>query len=87
MVTGRTTKRIGPKMLEAAQFVRRHPGASQKRIAAAVGPNGSHRYGTEIVKRAERAGLIYNTGSGCARYRYWITADGLALCQHAEATW
>lgn len=50
---------VGPKMHDAARaVVRSGPYASMNQLAIAVGPNGSQRFGYEIVKRARRAGLI-----------------------------
>lgn len=58
------SKRIGPKMKEAAGFVRENPGCAILPVAEAVGPNGSRRYGYAIVHRAIRAGLIRVVGEG-----------------------
>jgi len=52
------TNRIGPRMREAVEFVRLHPGCAILPVAKAVGPHGSRRYGYRIVHRAIRAGLI-----------------------------
>jgi len=50
--------RIGFRMQMAAEYVARHPGCTQQEAALAIGPRGSHRFGVEALRRAERAGLI-----------------------------
>ena len=57
-MTTTTATRIGPKMSLAEAEVIAQPGILQYKLAELVGPNGSNRYGTAIVKRAVRAGLI-----------------------------
>ena len=55
------TRTIGPRMQQAAFFVRNNPGCAILPVAEAVGPHGSRKYGYEIVHRAIRAGLIRAT--------------------------
>lgn len=50
--------RIGGKMASAAAYVAANPGVTKMAVAAAVGPNGSLRYGYKAVDRAIAAGLI-----------------------------
>jgi hypothetical protein len=50
--------RQGPKMIDAAEIVTRNPGVAKLAVARLVGPNGSTRYGYEIVDRAIKAGMI-----------------------------
>jgi len=50
---------VGERMLAAVSLVNGWGAAQSKNeIAKAVGPNGSQRYGYEIVNRAIRAGLL-----------------------------
>jgi hypothetical protein len=58
------TKRIGPKMVDAAEVVNRYPGCTKKEVAKIVGPNQSLRYGYQIVDRAIGAGLIHARACG-----------------------
>lgn len=51
-------KRIGHQMTAAANYVTDNPGCTKMAVAAAVGPNGSLRFGYEVVDRAIHAGLI-----------------------------
>lgn len=51
-------RRIGPRMQEALDFVRRNPGCAILPVAEAVGPYGSRAYGYRTVHRAIDAGLI-----------------------------
>ncbi len=51
-------KRPGPKMLAAVAYVAAHPGCPKLAVAKHVGPNGSTRFGWQIVGRAIKAGLI-----------------------------
>jgi len=53
-------RRIGPKMGEAVRIVRRAGGAVPccKYLAERVGPNGSLRYGYDIVGRCLKAGIL-----------------------------
>ena len=53
-------QRIGHRMQEVLYWVAKHPGETQNVIAGLAGPNGSHRFGTQAVKRCLRAGLIEN---------------------------
>ncbi len=46
----------------AAEYVAAHPGCTQQEAALAIGPNGSNRYGSYALRRAEKAGLIRYTG-------------------------
>ena len=64
----KTTKRIGPKMEEAADYVRENPGCAILPVAEAIGPHGSRRYGYAAVHRAIKAGLIRAERVG-GRYR------------------
>lgn len=50
--------RIGPRMREAADFVRSNPGCAILPVAEAVGPHGSRAFGYRTVHRAIDAGLI-----------------------------
>lgn len=50
--------RIGPKMLAAAAYVKKYGPSCIYPIARAVGPNGSTKFGYEIVWRAVAAGLL-----------------------------
>lgn len=53
-----TNKRIGPKMIEAYEYIKTHPYCTKLEVAKAIGPNGSVRYGYEIVNRTISAGII-----------------------------
>jgi hypothetical protein len=64
--------RIGFKMTAAAEYVASHPGCTQQECAIAIGPNGSHAYGSRAVQRALRAGLIYDDGQ--RRHGYSLRA-------------
>lgn len=56
--TTTTTTRIGPRMAEAVEFVRRNPGCAILPVARWVAPHGALCYGYRTVHRAIRAGLI-----------------------------
>lgn len=60
--------RVGPRMEEAAEYVREHPGCPILPVAEHVGPHGSRRYGYATVHRAIRAGLIWATEGKGGRY-------------------
>ncbi len=51
-------KRIGPKMIQARDYVMRNPGCAILPVAEHVGPNGSRGCGYAIVHRAIKADLI-----------------------------
>ena len=68
---GMNTKRIGPRMLEAAAYVSRNPGCAILPVAEFVGPHRSRNYGYRTVHRAIAAGLIVAT---VVRGRYVLTA-------------
>ena len=53
-------QRIGRRMEVVLYWVRNQPGATINVIAGLAGPNGSHRFGTQAVRRCLRAGLIEN---------------------------
>jgi hypothetical protein len=61
-MTSTKAPRIGPAMTAAAEYVASHPGCTQQQAAIAIGPNGSHAYGSRAVQRALRAGLIFDDG-------------------------
>lgn len=80
-----STTRHGPRMLEAAAYVARHPGCAILPVARYVAPRGPHGagrpgicYGYRTVHRAIRAGLIL---AKRARGRYTLMAppSGSAL--------
>lgn len=52
------SKRIGPKMAQATDYVSRHPGCAMLPVARYVGPHGSIKFGYRTVRRAIKAGLI-----------------------------
>jgi len=54
------TRRIGPQMAAAVQYVRHCGGAAtcMLEVAEAIGPHGSRQYGYAAVHRAIRAGLL-----------------------------
>lgn len=53
------TKRVGRKMAQVVNYVRRNGGiATVIDVAAYVGPHNSLYYGYAIVSRAIRAGLV-----------------------------
>ena len=58
MTKTKTTKRVGPMMTLAQEYVRENPGCCIPPVAEAVGPNGSRQYGYRTVHRAIDAGLI-----------------------------
>lgn len=77
--------RIGPRMQEAAEFVRENPGCAKLPVAEYVGPYGSRRYGYETVNRAIRAGLIRAERTKSGRYRLFPAGRPLeALATQAE---
>lgn len=51
-------RRVGPRMAEALEYVRRNPGTAILPVAEYVGPHGSRAYGYRTVHRCIRAGLI-----------------------------
>lgn len=65
----RTMRRIGPQMEAARDYVKHHPGCTQQEVAIAIGPHGSHQYGSRVVQRALAAGLIRNEEKSPRRYR------------------
>ena len=67
--------RIGPKMTEAAEYVAAHPGCTQQQASIAVGPNHSHGFGSRVVRRAQKAGLLRYEGD-IRGYRLYVTAEG-----------
>jgi hypothetical protein len=52
------TRRIGPKMQAAHDYVATHPACNKLAVAKHIGPNHSLRYGYNAVDRAINAGLI-----------------------------
>jgi len=54
---GETTAHVGPKMRAALQILARGPKQSKKALAEVVGPNGSLRYGYEVVNRVVKGKL------------------------------
>jgi hypothetical protein len=68
-------KRIGPKMIQARNYVARNPGCAILPVADHVGPNGSRGLGYAIVWRAIKAGLI--TAKRGVGNRYALTAVSL----------
>ncbi|HTX65625.1 MAG TPA: hypothetical protein VMD31_07620 [Opitutaceae bacterium] len=50
--------RKGAKMAAAIEFVKENPRCTKMAAAAAVGPNGSLRFGYAVVDRALKAGFI-----------------------------
>lgn len=73
------SRRYGPKMKEAAAYVRCHPGCSMIEVARQVGPNGSLRYGYAIVHRAVLAGLIRAELLANGTYRLYSRLPDLEL--------
>lgn len=69
--------RIGPKMRQAAHYVRFHPGCTAYAVAKNVGPHGSTSYGYNIVVRTLAAGLIANSAPPGANSELHITNAGL----------
>jgi hypothetical protein len=57
-MTRTSTRRIGPAMQAAQDFVAANPGCRKLAAAEHIGPNGSRRYGYAAVDRAISAGLI-----------------------------
>lgn len=68
-------KRIGPRMLEAVEYVSNHPGCPILPVAEHVGPYGSRQFGYRTVHRAVKAGLIRNVKKG-NRYYCYVTEKG-----------
>lgn len=69
------TRRIGPKMAWARDYVAAHPGCTKHEVSRAVGPHGSNAYGWRIVQRAMAAGLIEHR-DGPRADRYYLYAKG-----------
>ena len=51
-------KRVGPKMLQAYEYISAHRGCSKYEVSRAVGPHGSTFYGWRIVQRCIEANMI-----------------------------
>lgn len=51
--------RVGPRMARTLHAVSADTWSSTHQLALAIGPNGSHKFGDEAVKRCIRAGLLY----------------------------
>ena len=66
------SKRIGPMMQSAVNYVARNPGCAKLPVAEYVGPHGSRQFGYRTVDRAIKAGLIVATRS-TTRYGYVLT--------------
>lgn len=62
------TPATAPRMFEAVEYVRAHPGCPILPVAEEVGPNGSRRYGYATVHRAIRAGLLVADKDKAGRY-------------------
>ena len=67
------TRARAPKMHAARDFVADNPGCCKLAVAEAVGPNGSRRFGYEIVDRAIRAGMIDAERADNGRYTLHAT--------------
>ena len=75
--------RYGPRMLQAAAYVRDCPGASSNSVSYAIGPHGIRIHGQKAVNRALWAGLIEDRGRGRA-FELHITDTGRDAL---EAVW
>lgn len=75
--------RIGPRMIDAANYVLRNQGCSMLDVAQYVGPNGSTNYGYRTVHRAIDAGLIVACDSTNGR-RKWDLYPGAPLTEVAS---
>jgi hypothetical protein len=63
--------RVGPKMEQAVEYVRRHPGTPMQPVSQHVGPHGSNAYGYRTVMRALKAGLIEHRPEHAKRVGQW----------------
>lgn len=78
--------RIGIKQIQAVVYTDEYgPFESKRQLALAVGPNGSTKYGYEIVDRADRRGLI---DCSCDRdehqYTVELTDEGRELIEQLD---
>jgi hypothetical protein len=69
--------RTGNGMRAALRFIAAHPRTPKLAVAEAVGPNGSRRYGYQIVDRCIAAGLVH-AGTGLRGCRLTLTDAGRA---------
>lgn len=65
------TARIGPRMQQAVDYVRNHPGTPMHPVNLHVGPHGSNAFGYRSVKRAMAAGLIEHRPQHAKRPGQW----------------
>lgn len=66
-------KRVGPRMKDVVSFVEANPGCVAMRVAQAVGPHGSLKYGYATVHRAIRAGVVNRVRDSNRMYLYPVT--------------
>jgi len=74
-------KAIGPAMRDALKYIYENPGSIPYHVAQAVGPNGSRRFGYQILERCKKRGLIENRAGkdGLPRHpgRLFLTEEGM----------
>lgn len=56
--------RIGPRMQQAYDYVRKNPDCTKYAVARAIGPHGSQFYGWRALQRAIEAGMILAVKEG-----------------------
>lgn len=64
--------RKGSKMAAAIEYVKGNPRCTKMAAAAAIGPNGSLRFGYAAVDRAIRAGFLGSVFDGRKYELYFI---------------
>lgn len=65
--------RIGPRMRDALEYIRNHPGTAILPVAEYVGPNGSRQFGYRTVHRLINAGLVVNVSTRPQTYKLVAT--------------
>jgi hypothetical protein len=81
-MTTAQTPRIGSRMLQALHLLALEENGTMKgkaRLAKAVGPRGSARYGDEVVMRCVQAGLIALSGDPESHQGYTLTTTEKGL--------
>lgn len=73
-------RRVGDRMLAAAEYVAANPGCTKSEVSVWVGPHGSNAFGWRIVQRAIGAGLV-NAGQHPRR------SDAYALTVTNRGAW
>lgn len=71
-----STKRVGPRMRQATEYVAAHPGTNKKEVAKAVSPilATSLMHGYMSVNRAIVAGLIHAHRTPRGTYRLTVNS-------------